>query len=431
MLDIQFIRENRELVAEKSKQKLADVDIDQLLGFDDKRRELLAAIEPLRQERNVLADKAKGGQPQPADIERGRELKNQIADLEHQLSSVELEFYDLLKKVPNMPTDDTPVGASEDDNVVVSTVGEKPSFDFEPRTHDQIFLARGWLDKERAARISGARFAYFLGPLVELQFALITWVISVLGSEETLKAIAEDAGLAVDPKPFVPVLPPMMMKTEAYEATGRLKAEDVTYKLADDDLWLIGSAEHSLCSMYLGETLDRESLPLRYIGYSTSFRREAGTYGKDTAGIIRMHHFDKLEMESLTSGESSRDEHLFFVAIQEYLMKQLGLHYQVLLKCTADIGDPNARGVDINAWFPGQNAYRETHTADYMTDYQARGLKTRYQNGESSDFVHTNDGTALALGRAMAAIAEQYQTKEMRIRVPEVLKPYLNGREEL
>lgn len=432
MLDIQFIRDNKELVAEKSKQKLVDVDIDQLLGFDDKRRELLCVIEPLRQERNQLSENAKGGRPDEATIQKGKDLKDRIADLEHQLSSIEQELLELLRKVPNMPTEDTPVGASEDDNVIVSTVGQAPQFDFEPLGHDVIFEKRGWVDKERAARISGSRFAYLIGPLVELQFALVSWVISVLSDEKVIQDIAAAAGIeGVHPKPFTPVLPPLMMRTDAYAATGRLKAEDVTYRLADDDLWLIGSAEHSLCSMYMGEVLPKSDLPLRYLGYSTSFRREAGTYGKDTNGIIRMHHFDKLEMESLTDKESSLKEHYLLIAIQEYLMKQLGLHYQVVLKCTADIGDPNARGVDINAWFPGQKAFRETHSADYMTDYQARGLKTRYKNNDQTEFVHTNDATAFAVGRTLAAIAEQYQTKEAKIRVPDVLQKYVGGRTQL
>lgn len=431
MLDITFIRENKELVREKSLQKLVDVDIDQLLGFDEERLELLRRVEDLRAERNSLADRMKNERSDEL-IEQGRKVKITLSDLEHQLASVEQSFYTLLAKVPNMPTDDTPVGTSELDNKVISTVGEKPAFDFETLSHDELLTKREMLDKERAVKISGSRFAYLKGDLVRLQFALLQYVFDTLGDEEVIKNVIEERNLGdLSTKPFMPVLPPMMMKTESYEATGRLKAEDVTYKLADDNLWLIGSAEHSLCSMYQEETLEEDALPIRYIGYSTSFRREAGTYGKDTSGILRMHHFDKAEMEVFSCADSSRREHELLIGLQEYMLRELGLHYQVLLKCTADIGDPNARGVDINTWFPSQNEYRETHSADFMTDYQTRGLKTRYRNASGINFVHTNDATAIAFGRLTAAIAEQMQTKEMSIRVPQVLQKYLGGKTEL
>lgn len=433
MLDIQYIRENRELVQEKSRQKLVDIDIDQLLGFDEERRTLLGEVEALRKERNELSARSNGGRPSDEDIAYGRRLKDDIGNLEHRLDAVERALNELLKKVPNMPTDDTPVGSSEDENVVLRTVGDRPEFTFTPLSHEELMSRRGWLDKERAARISGSRFAYFMGPLVELQFGLIQFVLAHLTDEAFIASVISDYGIeGLTATSFTPVLPPMMMRTEAYEATGRLKAEDVTYKLAEDDAWLIGSAEHSLCSMYAGEILPAEQLPIRYIGYSTSFRREAGTYGKDTNGIIRMHHFDKLEMEVFSNATTSRAEHELLIAIQEGLLKKLGLHYQVVLKCTADIGDPNARGVDINTWFPGQNAFRETHSADYMTDFQARGLNTRYRDADGATaFVHTNDATAFAMGRIMAAIVEQYQTSEAKVRIPEALRPFLAGREEL
>jgi seryl-tRNA synthetase len=227
-------------------------------------------------------------------------------------------------------------------------------------------------------------------------------------------------------------MPPMMMRTEPYEATGRLKAEDVTYKLADDDLWLTASAEHTMCSMYMNEILEEADLPIRYIGYNTSFRREAGTYGKDTNGIVRLHHFNKLEMEIFSTPDTSIEEHLLLIAIQEHLTQQLEIPYRLIMKCTADIGTPNARGVDIDMWLPGQEIYKETHTADYMSDYQARDLKTRVRRTDGKlEFAHTNDATAFALERALAAIIENYQTKDGHIIIPSVLKPYFNGRTEI
>lgn len=430
MLDIRFIRENPELVTEKSKQKGYDVDVRKLLAVDDNRRKLIAEVEAVRADRNELADKLKTGKPAEADIKKGKELKEKLAQLEAQLGPVEEEFIKLLKAVPNMPTDDVPVGASEDENVEAKTWGDKPKFDFEPKTHWQIAEARGLIDKERAAKVTGSRFAYIKGDLVRLQFAIIQFVIDTLTSEPTLKKIAGAAGLKVGSKPFEPVLPPAMIRTEVYDAMDRLEPRDDRYQVGEneDNLWLQGSAEHTLGPMYMNEALEPDGLPLRYLGFLTSFRREAGTYGKDTEGIIRMHQFDKLEMESFTEPKDGLNEHLFLVAIQEYLLQQLEIPYRVLQKCTADIGKPNARGIDLEAWLPGAGKYMETHTADYMTDYQARRLQTRLRGGE---FVHTNDATAFALGRTMVAIIENYQTAEGKIAVPKNLQPYLHGQAEI
>jgi len=258
--------------------------------------------------------------------------------------------------------------------------------------------------------------------------------MTTLGDEAVLQQLIDENGLKLSPKPFTPVLPPAMLRTEPYQASARLNKEEVTYKIEQDDLWLQASAEHTLCTMYWNEILPEDIFPIRYIGFLTSFRREAGTYGKDTEGMIRWHQFDKLEMEVFSTPETGLDEHKLLVAIQEYLVQQLGLPYQVLQKCTFDIGKPNARGVDIECWFPGQEKYRETHTADYMTDYQARDLKTRVRRthadgkGGEVELVHTNDATAFATNRIMAAIVENFQTEDGHIRVPAVLQPYLGGK---
>lgn len=429
MLDIQFIRENRELVQEKSKQKGYEVDIEQLLGFDSKRRELLAQVEDFRRQRNELNEAAKGQRPNEEQIAKGRELKDQLGVLEHQLASVEQEFIVLLKTVPNMPLDDVPVGNSEDQNVVAKEWGEKPQFDFEPKNHWEIGEAKDWIDKERAAKVAGSRFAYIKGDLVLMEFALWQFALSKLTNQTIIQQIIDENGLHVSPKPFTPVIPPAVAKTEAYEATGRLNKEEQTYKLADDDLWLNASAEHTLAPMYLDEILPEENLPIRYVGYTTAFRREAGTYGKDMEGILRLHQFNKLEMESFNLPEDSLQEHFLMIALQEHLMQQLGLPYRVLTKCTADIGGPNARGVDIDAWMAGQNKYRETHTADLITDYQARRMRTRVKRKDGKvEFVHTNDATAFSQ-RPLIAIIENYQTIEGNVRIPEVLRSYMGNRE--
>ena len=431
MLDIRFIRENADAVQRASEQKGYRVSISDLLELDDSRRDLQKRVDELRQRRNEVASRMKGGKPEQDLVDRGKAIKAELGQLESQLDMVNGRYMALLKQVPNMPHADVPVGLSEDENVEVKVVGNIPKFDFAPKNHYEIAEAKGWLDKERAAKVAGARFAYIMGDLVLLQQAIIQFVITSLTNPAVIKEIAKKAGLDVDTKPFIPVLPPLMIRTEPYDQMDRLQPSDDRYKIEGEELWLQGSAEHVLGSMHAGEIFDAKQLPLRYLGFATSFRKEAGTYGKDMEGLIRMHQFDKLEMESFTEAKDSYSEHLLFIAIQEWLLTQLKLPYHVLMKCTADIGKPNARGVDMEVWLPGQGKYRETHTADYMTDYQARRLQTRVRNAGSVSLVHTNDATAFALGRCMVAIIENYQTAEGNVVVPEVLRPYLGGLEEL
>ena len=377
----------------------------------------------------MISSQLKGGRPSDELIIESRQIKDDLASIESDLKQTDEEYLKLLKAVPNMAANDVPVGPTEDENVIAKTVGTPTAFDFAPKTHAEIAIDRGWLDKERAAKVTGSRFAYLKGDLVKLQFAIIQFVINTLTDEDMISKIAADAGIVTSSKPFVPVLPPLMIRTGMYDAMDRLEPRDDRYKLEGDDLWLQGSAEHVLGSMYADEIIDESQLPVRYLGYATSFRREAGTYGKDTEGIMRVHQFDKLEMESFSLGKDGLNEHLLFVAIQEYLLSALGLPYQVIQKCTGDIGKPNARGIDMNTWMPGQGKYRETHTADYMTDYQTRRLNTklRLSSGEV-ELAHTNDATAFALGRAMIAIIENGQTQDGHVTIPEVLRPYMAGR---
>jgi len=432
MLDIQFIRDNPEKVAEKSKQKGYDIDVAKLLKLDADRRGLLSEIETLRARRNDNAAKMKGGKPEQTVIDEGKQIKQALAEKEGVLETVENDFWPLLKSVPNMPLDSVPVGYSEDENVVAKKVGEPTKFDFAPKNHWEIAEAKDWIDKDRATKIAGARFVYLKGDLVRMEFALWQFGLTVLSDPEVLQKIIDDAGLkGVSNKPFTPVLPPAVAKTAVFQATGRLNKEEQTYKIEDEDLWLNASAEHTLSPMYMDEILPEADLPIRLVGYTTAFRREAGTYGKDAEGIIRLHQFNKLEMESFTTADTSLNEHLLMVAIQEYLMQQLGLPYQVLEKCTADIGRPNAKGVDIEVWLPGQNKYRETHTADYITDYQARPMKTRVRRADGTiELVHTNDATVFS-ERPLIGIIENFQTEDGDVVVPEVLRPYMGGIERI
>lgn len=432
MLDIRYIRENAQAVQENARRKGYDVNVEEVLRWDKTKRQLQQQADELRNRRNDISSRMKGGKPTDDLIAQGKEIKEQLAEVETSLKEADENFMTLLKKVPNMALADVPVGATEDENVVAKTVGEPTKFDFEPKNHAVLADARGWMDKERAAKVAGSRFTYLKGDMVKLQFALIQFVMDKLSDQAFLDEVIRENNLNVSNKPFLPVLPPFMLRTDLYDAMDRLEPRDDRYKIEGDDLWLQGSAEHVLGSMHADEILDEKDLPLRYIGYATSFRREAGTYGKDMEGTFRMHQFDKLEMESLGVAEKGLDEHLFMVAIQEKLMQLLEIPYQVLLKCTADIGKPNARGVDIEAWLPGQNKYRETHTADYMTDYQARRLKTRArrENGDV-ELIHTNDATALPLSRGPIAILENLQQADGTIRIPVALRPYIGGREIL
>ncbi len=429
MIDLKILRSQTELVRQAILNKGAVVDIDLLLKLDGEQATLLRQVEEMRAERNRLASLMKGGKPKASVIAQARALREHLADREAALQVAKSEFLALYKKVPNLPTDDTPVGFSEEENVVVRVWGEPRSFAFPPKNHYEIANHHGWIDKERAAKVAGARFAYLKADLVKLQFALITWVLDKLTDKAFLADIIAQNNLSVPPTPFVPVLPPYIIRTNLYDAMDRLEPVDERYRIEGENLWLQGSAEHVLGSMHAEEIFDEKEMPVRYIGYATSFRREAGTAGKDMEGIIRLHQFDKLEMESFSTKETSHDEHLFLSAIQERLMQLLEIPYRKLQKCTYDIGKPNAKGSDIEAWLPAQNRYRETHTADYMTDYQARRLNTRVRRVTGSiEHIHTNDATAFACGRAMVAIIENFQNDNMSVNIPAQLQPYIGGR---
>jgi len=431
MIDIQFIRDNKDLVKEKSEQKGYQVDIDAIINLDDQIRSKIPAMEEVLKQRNQLASQFSNSTPSQEQIEQGRSLKDQASSMETELSELKKQLNALLLGVPNMPLSMVPLGLSEDDNQVIKKI-EPNQLNFEAKNHWELAKEDSLIDKTRATKVAGSRFVYLKGGLVRLQFAIINWVMDKLTDEEFIKQLIAENNLSISSKPFVPVLPPGIVNTSSYHATTRLDAEEVTYKLADDDMWMNASAEHSLCNMYQNEILPEKQLPIRYLGYATSYRREAGSYGKDTEGIIRLHQFDKLEMEVFSSPENGLEEHKLMVAIEEYFVNALNLPYQLLEKCTADIGKPNAKGMDIEVWFPGQKKYRETHSADYMTDYQARSLKTRYRKSDNTtELVHTNDATVFAFSRILAAIMENYQNEEGEILVPDVLKNYLGGMEKI
>ncbi|MFZ1487825.1 MAG: serine--tRNA ligase, partial [Candidatus Saccharimonas aalborgensis] len=426
-----FIRENPDRVQTAAAQKGYTVNIQELLHADESRRELQQKADELRTRRNEIAAQMKGGKPAPELVEEGKGIKTELAEVEDHLRVADELFTTLLRAVPNVALDEVPIGSSEAENVEIRTWGDKPSFDFPLKNHAEIAEAKGWLDKERGAKIAGARFVYTMGDLVLLEMALWRFAMDVLTNQETLQSIIDKHGLKLSARPFTPILPPAVAKQEVFEATGRLNRQEQTYKIEDEDLWLNASAEHTIAPIYMDEILDEAQMPIRYVGYTTAFRREAGTYGKDAEGFFRLHQFNKLEMECFTTAETSYDEHLFLVAIQEYLMQQLELPYHVLEKCTADIGRPNAKGVDVEVWLPSQGMYRETHTADFIGDYQTRAMKTRVRRADGSvELAHTNDATAFSQ-RPLIGIIENNQTKSGDVAIPTVLRPYLGGREVL
>ena len=317
MLDINYIRANRRKVEDAIHNKGYEIDLAEILALDDERKSLSQKIDDLRQERNKISAQMKNGKPDQELIEKGKSLKKELSELEPKLSDVEKNYISKLKTVPNVPEDDVPIGLSEDENEVAEVCGKPRQFDFEPKNHYEIGLERNWIDKERASKVTGARFAYIKGDMVKLQMAIVNFVIDSLSDERVIKEIIEKNGLdGLSTKPFTPVLPPLMLRTEMYDAMDRLEPQEDRYKIEGEELWLQGSAEHVLGSMHANEIFAEKELPARYLGYATSFRQEAGTYGKDMEGIIRMHQFDKLEMESFSTKETSRKEHEFFVAIQ-------------------------------------------------------------------------------------------------------------------
>ena len=345
MLDIAFILENKDIVQKAVRDKGGgEVDFGKIESLDGRRRQLAEEIGTLNHQRKEAAD--------ARDVERGSELKQKAGEVEEQMRGVVKELTDIIAAIPNVPSPDVPVGADENDNVVVRQWGEKPSFDFQPKAHWDIGKERDLIDNERAAKVSGSRFTYLKGGLVRLQFAIIQWVFNTVTDEEVLKEVISSNNLSVPSTPFVPVVPPVMITPEMFFGMARLEPREERYFMPEDNLFLIGSAEHTLGAMHAGEIFEEGALPLRYIGYSTAFRREAGSYGKDTKGILRQHQFDKLEFESFTVGEKSKEEQDFLVALQEYLMQQIGLPYQVVMVCTGDMGGPDLRQVDIEVWMP-------------------------------------------------------------------------------
>jgi len=420
MIDINLLREKPEEIKKAVIAKQLNPDIvDTALEIDLKWRGLLRKVEELRKERNLLSKDYL-----PENIGRAKSLKEELKSIEDELIEVETQHKEALRKLPNFFSSDTPIGKGEEENVVVRRWGKPKKFDFVPKDHLELGKNLGIIDTDKAAIVSGARFNYLFGDAVLLQFALIQFAFSVLTNKDIISKLAEEVGNPSG-KPFIPVVPPVLIKSEVMKKMDRFDPIEERYYLEKDDILLVGSAEHTLGPLLMDTTVVEKDLPIRYIGYSTAFRREAGAAGKDTAGIFRRHQFDKLEMETFVAPENGELEQKLIVRIQEYLMQQLDIPYEVMICSTGDMGKQDYRHIDINSWLPSQNKYRETHTSDYMTDFQARRLNAKVQKGTSLQYLYMNDATAFAIGRTIIAILENYQQEDGFIVVPGVLRRWV------
>ena len=413
MLDLKALREDPEAFRSGLRRRSPALagDVDRLLGLDRERRELTTQVEELRAEQNRGSKAVGSATAEDRDrvIASLREVSERLGDLEPRLDRADEEVRALLATLPNVPHESVPEGETDEDNTLVRSVGDPPELGFEVRDHVDLGTALGIVDLERAARVSGARFTYLLGEAVLLQWALVRYCLDRL-----------------IPKGFVPVVPPVLVREEAMYGTGFFPTDEAQiYATRDDDLYLVGTSEVPLAGLHQGELLDSASLPRRYVGYSTCFRREAGAYGKDTRGIFRVHQFDKVEMFSFTEPEASWDEHELLLSCEEELVQGLGLPYRVMNVCTGELGASAAKKYDIEVWLPGQQRYRELTSCSNTTDYQARRLECRVRGPDGNRPLHTLNGTACAVGRTLIAILENHQQEDGSVLVPDVLHPYL------
>ena len=415
MLDINFIREHPEEVKKGVQKKNVDPQlVDDFLGVDEEWRRVSSELDEARSGQNELSEQLANGKDEVL-LKQAKELKTKAAELEKQKDSLDAQRMEILNRLPNIPFEDVTVGEHEGENTSVREEGKKPEFDFEVKDYLTIAEELGVIDVKKSAKVSGSRFGYLLGDLVLMEFALVKFVFDTL-----------------IPEGFQPVVPPVMIKEKPYEGMGRLAADqkEERYYLEKDELYLVGSAEHTVGPYHMGDVLEEKSLPRRYAAFSTCFRREAGSYGQDTKGILRVHQFDKAEMFSFTHPEKSEEELQFLLSMQERMLQALELPYEVVEICTGDMGWTDARQYDLNTWFPSQGKYRETHSCSNTTDFQSRGINARYRTKEGKpDFVHMLNATGFAIGRTLIAIIENYQTKDGKVGVPKVLQEYMGKKE--
>ena len=397
MIDPQLLKTNIEAIEENIRKRDLDIDLDKLKLLDESRRTLKFESEKLRAEQKILGKEiASASEKEKAILlEKAEKISNKVKSLSEETQQKDEEFFDAWIKIPNIVSSSSPVGKTDEDNKEIKKVGEPKNIK-NPMTHLEIGENLGLIDVERASKISGSRFSYLFGDLVKIQFNLVSY---------TLNKLSE--------KGFNPTIPPVLVRENALFGTGFFPDDsDQVYEVQNDDLFLVGTSEVSLAALHTDEIIDMKNLPLRYAGYSTCFRREAGTYGKDTSGIFRVHQFDKVEMFSFCDPEKSNEEHEQILAIEEEILKDLEIPYRVVDVCTGDLGASAAKKYDIEAWIPSQKKYREVTSCSNTTDFQARRLNMRTKNEDGNTILHTLNGTALAVGRILIALLENNQLSD-------------------
>ncbi len=411
MLDIKIIRENPKKIQQSSKDKGVEIEINQVLDADIKFREQSLKVQSLREKRNSHSGEIKG-EPTNEQLEEGKRIREELEKEENILGEIERELKTLLNKIPNPAKADVKVGADESENEVIKTVGEPTKFDFTPLDHLEIGESLGIIDVKRAARISGARFYYFINEGALLEFALKQFAYEILLQEK-----------------FIPVIPPVLVKKEIMDDLGytQMGEEENIFSLDKDGLYLVGTSEQSIVPMFKDEVLQKSELPKRFAGFSTCFRREAGSYGKDTKGVLRVHQFDKVEMVSFVAEGKDDEEHEYLLSLEEKLFGQLKIPYQVVRICTGDLGFNAARKYDIEAWIPSQGKYREVTSTSTVTDFQSRRLNMKYQDDQEKKYLNVLNGTAFSMARPIIAILENYQQADGSVIVPQVLQKYMGG----
>ena len=410
MIDITILRTEPDLLVASLRRRGLDIDVAALLDLDRQRRSVRNEAEQIRSEQKDAGkaiSRLEGAEREEA-IGRAGELSERYKTSLARADALDGEFRDVWLTLPNLVDPTAAEGVSEEDAEELSSWGE-PSVGPEARDHVELGEMHGIIDIERSAKVSGTRFGYLMGPLARLEFALVQWAFDRL-----------------EPHGFVPVVPPVLVRDHALYGTGFFPAdEEQVYAVEADDLYLVGTSEVSLAALHADEILEVEALPLLYAGFSTCFRREAGTHGKDTRGIFRVHQFDKVEMFVFCHPDESQQQHDFLLEREEELVRALGIPYRVVNVAAGDLGASAAKKYDIEAWFPGQDRYREITSTSNTTDYQSRRLKIRFRDDASNRFVHTLNGTAVAIGRMLIAIVENYQQPNGSIEVPEALRPYV------
>lgn len=416
MLDIKWIRENPEALDKALKNRGHNPSSREILALDEERRALISLVQELQNRRNVLAKQigeAKSkGQKVDELLEEASHLRESLLEKEWSVRTLDEKLKAILDVVPNVPTKEVPVGTSEDDNQEVHIWGEKPSFSFTPKQHDEIGETLGLMDFKASAKMSGSRFVVLKGDLARLERALGAFMLEVHTQEYGYEEVS----------------PPYLVRSQAMYGVGQLPKFAEEAFVTTNDYWLIPTGEVPLTNLCADEILDLESLPLRFVATTPCFRSEAGAAGKDTRGMFRTHQFHKVELVSFTTPEESEKEHQRMLKAAESILERLKIHYRTVILCTSDIGACSQKTYDIEAWLPGQNRYREISSCSNFGEYQARRMNTRFRDkAQKNHFVYTLNGSGLAIGRTLIAILENYQQEDGSVIIPDLLRPYMGG----